>query len=185
MFPSKIKLLNPNRNIFWETYVEKLHKYFWNPYLKTESANLLIYFSVNAFHKKYIYLYIIFLCNVSSNNVCIAIGKTVNAENQKPWYRHREIGLLSSTIMWHSNFITLFWHWTIIRDGCLLLLAWFMLLWDYKCILSWNRAEPRGNKALCFMTHQLASCANQKKNKYWVCTRLLSPYLSLPLSSDN
>ena len=90
----------------------------------------------------------------------------------------------SGTIMWHSNFITLFWHWTIIRDGCLLLLAWFMFLWDYKCILSWNRAKPRGNKALCFMTHQLASCANQKKKMYWVCTKLLSPYLSLPLSSD-
>ena len=118
-----------------------------------------------------------FLRNVSSNNVCIAIGKTQNAEDQKPWYRHWEIGLLSGTIMWHSNFITLFWHWTIIRDGCLLLLAWFMFLWDYKCILSWNRAEPRGNKALCFMTHQLA---NQKKRS----TKLLSTYLSLPLSSD-
>ena len=150
--------------------------FHWNPYLKTDSANPLILIAVNGFHKKIRRnFYVIFLHHVSS--------KKHNAENRKPRYHHWEIGLLSGTIMWHSNFITLFWHWTIIRDGCLLLLAWFMFLWDYKCILSWNRAEPRGNKALCFMTHQLASCANQKK-KYWVCKKLLTPYLSLPLSSD-
>jgi hypothetical protein len=28
--------------------------------------------------------YVIFLRNVSSNDVCIALGKTQNAENQKP-----------------------------------------------------------------------------------------------------
>jgi hypothetical protein len=28
--------------------------------------------------------YVIFLRNVSSNNVCIALGKTQNAKNQKP-----------------------------------------------------------------------------------------------------
>ena len=47
---SKYKLL------FSETYVEKFQKYFWffnwNPYLKTDSANLHIHFSVNDFHKK-------------------------------------------------------------------------------------------------------------------------------------
>ena len=41
-----------------ETYVEKFHKYFWffhwNPYLKTNSANLLILISVNDFHKKHV-----------------------------------------------------------------------------------------------------------------------------------
>ena len=37
-------------NYFWKTYLEKFHKYFWffhwNPYLKSNSANLLILFSV-------------------------------------------------------------------------------------------------------------------------------------------
>ena len=46
------------RCLFSETYVEKFQKYFWffhwNPYLKTDSANLLILFSVNDFHKKYV-----------------------------------------------------------------------------------------------------------------------------------
>ena len=44
------------RCLFSETYVENFKKYFWffhwNPYLKTDSANLLILFSVNDFHKK-------------------------------------------------------------------------------------------------------------------------------------
>ena len=34
-----------------------------------------------------------FLRNVSSNNVCIALGKTQNVENKKPWYQHWKIGL--------------------------------------------------------------------------------------------
>ena len=39
--------------------------YYWNPYLKTDSANLLILFSVNDFHKKicrnfYVIFYVIF-----------------------------------------------------------------------------------------------------------------------------
>ena len=64
------------------------HKYFWyfhwNPYLKTDSANLLILFSANDFHKEICRnFYVIFLCNVSSNKVYIALGKTKNAENQK------------------------------------------------------------------------------------------------------
>ena len=72
-----------------EIYVEKFQKYFWfflwNHYLKTDSPNLLILFSVNDFHKKICRnFYVIFLRNVSSNNVCIALGKTQNAENQKP-----------------------------------------------------------------------------------------------------
>ena len=83
-----MKLLNPIINIFFsETYVEKFHKYFWffhwNPYLKTDSANLLILFSDNDFHKKICRnFYVIFLHNVSSNNICIALGKTQNAGNQ-------------------------------------------------------------------------------------------------------
>ena len=48
---SKIKLLK-----FSETYVEKFHKCFWffhwNPYLKTDIANLLFLLSINDFHKK-------------------------------------------------------------------------------------------------------------------------------------
>ena len=43
---------------FSETYVEKFQKYFcffhWIPYLETDSANLIILFSVNDFHKKYV-----------------------------------------------------------------------------------------------------------------------------------
>ena len=65
--------------------IPKIFLFFfrWNPYLKTDSANLLILFSINDFHKKiYRNFYIIFLQNVSSNNVCIALGKTQNAENQ-------------------------------------------------------------------------------------------------------
>ena len=82
--------MNPKSEYsFSETYVKKFHKYFWffhwNPYLKRDSANLLILFSVNEFHKKICRnFYVIFLRNVSSNNVCIALGKTQNAENQKP-----------------------------------------------------------------------------------------------------
>ena len=75
--------------LFSETYVEKFQTYFWffhwNPYLKTDSATLLILFSVNEFHKEICRnFYVIFLHNVFSNNVCIALGKTQNAENQKP-----------------------------------------------------------------------------------------------------
>ena len=56
----------------------------WNPYVKTDSANLLILFSVIEFHKKICRnFYVIFLRNVSSSNVCIALGKTQNAENKK------------------------------------------------------------------------------------------------------
>ena len=73
------------KKIFLETYVEKFHKYFWffhwNPYLKTDSANLLILFSVTDFHKKICRnFYGIFLRNVSINNECIALGKTKNAK---------------------------------------------------------------------------------------------------------
>ena len=69
--------------------LEKFHKYVcffhWNPYLKTDSANLFILFSVNEFHKEICRnFYVIFLRNVSSNNICIALGTTQNAENQKP-----------------------------------------------------------------------------------------------------
>ena len=44
--------------------------------------------------------YEIFLPNVSSNDLCIASGKTQNAEDHEPWYQHWKIGLyieLSST----------------------------------------------------------------------------------------
>ena len=53
------------------------------PSFKTDSTYLLILFPVNEFHKKIcINFYVIFLRNVSSNNVCITLGKTQNAENQ-------------------------------------------------------------------------------------------------------
>ena len=94
MFPHFFFFQNKNveskyNNFFLETYVEKFHKYFctfhWNPYLRADSANLLILFSGNDFHKKICRnFYVIFLRNVSSNNVCIVLGKTQNAENQKP-----------------------------------------------------------------------------------------------------
>ena len=77
-----MKLLNPIINIFFsETYVEKFHKYLWffhwNPYLKTDSANLLVLFSVNDFHKRIFRKFsVIFLHNVFSKNVYIALGKT-------------------------------------------------------------------------------------------------------------
>ena len=58
--------------------------FHWNPYLKTDSANLLILLSDNDFHKKICRNFcVIFLRNVSSNNICIALGTTQNAENQK------------------------------------------------------------------------------------------------------
>ena len=76
-----------------ESYVENFYNYFcffhWNPYIKTDSANLLILFPLNEFHKKICRnFYVIFLRNVSSNNVCIAHGKTQNAENKKKQYQH-------------------------------------------------------------------------------------------------
>jgi hypothetical protein len=65
--------------------MEKFHKYFWffywNPYLKTDSANLDLLFSVNDFHKHRNF-YVIFLRNVSSNDICIAPGKTQIAEKK-------------------------------------------------------------------------------------------------------
>ena len=52
--------------------------------LKTDSVNLLVLFSDNDFHeKKCRNFYVIFLHNVSSNNKCIALGKTQNEENKK------------------------------------------------------------------------------------------------------
>ena len=67
--------------------IPKVFFFDWNPYLKIESANLLILFSVNDFHKKICRnFYVIFLRNNSSNNVCTALGKTKNAENLKPKY---------------------------------------------------------------------------------------------------
>ena len=82
-----------------ESYVKKFRKYFWffhwNPYLKTDSTNLLILFSGNDFLKKICWnFYVIFLCNVFNNNVCIALGKTQNAKYQKPKYQHWKIGLI-------------------------------------------------------------------------------------------
>ena len=51
--------------------------------LKVFSANLLIFFSVKDFHRRIREnFYIIFLHNVSTNNLCIALGKTQNAEIQ-------------------------------------------------------------------------------------------------------
>ena len=72
-----------------ESYIVKFYKYFWffhwNPYIKTDSANLLVLFPVDEFHEKICRnFYVIFLRNVSSNNVCITLGKTHDAENEKP-----------------------------------------------------------------------------------------------------
>ena len=59
--------------------------FYWNPYLKTDSASLLILFSVNDFHKKICRnFYGIFLRNFYSNNERIALGKTKNKKNKKP-----------------------------------------------------------------------------------------------------
>ena len=74
--------------IFLETYIEKFHKYFWffhwNPYLKTDSTNFHILFSVNDFNKKICgNFYVIFIYNVSGNNICIALGKTQNVKEIK------------------------------------------------------------------------------------------------------
>ena len=86
--------------IFLETYVEKFQKYFWvfywNLYLKTDSANLLTIFSVNDFNTRICEnFYVIFLRNLSNNNVQIALGKTQHAENHNPKDRHWEIELMN------------------------------------------------------------------------------------------
>ena len=65
LFSSKIKLLNPNMIFCFETYVEKFQKIFlffhWNPYLKTDSANILNIFSVTDFNTNlFANLYVIF-----------------------------------------------------------------------------------------------------------------------------
>ena len=60
-----------------------------NPYLKTDSANLLIFFSVDDFNTRLCEnFYVFFVRDVSSNNVCIALGKTQNAENPNPKDHH-------------------------------------------------------------------------------------------------
>ena len=79
----KNKIVESKYNIFFFGNINrKYQKYFWffnwNTYLKTDSANLLILFSVNEFNTRRIRknFYVIFLRNISINNVCIALGKT-------------------------------------------------------------------------------------------------------------
>ena len=88
-----------SRLLFLENYVEKFHEYFcffhWNPYLKTDGVNLLILFFINDFHKKYLEVstWSFNLIFPAVMYVRIALGKTQNAANQKPWYLHCKIGL--------------------------------------------------------------------------------------------
>ena len=85
---SLYKSVSINIFVFFQNKLVEFHKYFlffhWNPYLKTDSANLLVLFSVNDFHKRIFRKFsVIFLHNVFSKNVYIALGKTKNAENRK------------------------------------------------------------------------------------------------------
>jgi hypothetical protein len=90
LFPSKIKLLKQNINIFFrENYVEKFSKYFW-VFIGILSSKQIVPTSLFSFplmnSKKKICrnFHVILLCNPPSDNVCIALEKTQNAENQKP-----------------------------------------------------------------------------------------------------
>ena len=57
--------------------------FLWNPQLKTDSAYLLILFSVkDSTTRVQKNSYIIFLKNVSSNTSCIAVEKILYVENQ-------------------------------------------------------------------------------------------------------
>ena len=74
----------PAQNLNFEgDYVEKFHKYYcffhWNPYLKIDSAYLVILFSVNK--KRCRNFYVIFLRNVSA--IMYVLHLEI-AENQKP-----------------------------------------------------------------------------------------------------
>ena len=77
MFSGKNKtLVFMNIFVFYLESSTSTFFFHWNPYLKTDSANLRILFSVNDFHKQICRnFYIIFLRNISRNNVCIAHGK--------------------------------------------------------------------------------------------------------------
>ena len=82
------KIINSKYRFISKTYIEQFHKYFsffhWNPYLKTDSANLLILFSVNNFHKRICRnFYVIFLCNASKQWCIIALGKTQKRRESK------------------------------------------------------------------------------------------------------
>ena len=87
----KKKIVESKYQYFFGNLGRKIPKIFlvfhWNPYLKTDCANLPILFSVTSkdFHTRIREnFYIIFLRNVSNNNLCIALGKTQTqkAENQ-------------------------------------------------------------------------------------------------------
>ena len=61
----------------------ELHKLFNS----SKNVHLKAFFKPRKF-------YVIFLRSISSNNICTALGKTQNAENQKPQYQHWKIGLI-------------------------------------------------------------------------------------------
>ena len=80
LFSSKIILLNPNiinsKNIFD----------FFIGFLTSKQMVPMSLFSFKL--RTSMQEYVVFVPNVSSNNVCIALGKTQNAENHNPKDRH-------------------------------------------------------------------------------------------------
>ena len=64
LFSSKMKLLNPDMKICLF--------FHWNPYLKTDSGNLLILFSVNDFHTNICKNFYVMFPAI----VCIVLKKT-------------------------------------------------------------------------------------------------------------
>jgi hypothetical protein len=70
--------------LFSETYVEKFHKYFWFWSKQIVPSSLFSFQLMTSIKKICRNFYVIFLRNVSSSNVCTALGKTQNTENLKP-----------------------------------------------------------------------------------------------------
>ena len=80
--------MNQNINICfgnWRRKVPKIFLFFSLELLPLNRSKLAILFSVKEFHTRIREnFYIIFLRIVSSNIVCIALGKPQNAEDQNP-----------------------------------------------------------------------------------------------------
>ena len=96
-------MLNPNlNNYFWKlTQKNSIDIFsFFIGILTSKQVvpTSLFSFQLMASIRKICWsFYVIFLCNVSSNNVWIWLGKTQNTENQKPWFQHWKKGLLWAT----------------------------------------------------------------------------------------
>ena len=58
--------------------------FLWNPQLKTDSANTLLSFQLKDPKQEFIHknCYVIFLGNISSKKVCVAVEKNQYVENQ-------------------------------------------------------------------------------------------------------